>query len=68
MIISSIIFWIIISYMTLDIYIKDKTIKNKNTQFIFGIYELLRPNGFITNIMKDIPKYFKYTFHPSENN
>ncbi len=68
MIISSIIFWIIISYMTLDIYIKDKTIKNKNTQFMFGIYELLRPNGFITNIMKDIPKYFKYTFHPSENN
>lgn len=65
MLVSSILFWIIISYMTLDIYVKDKTIKNKNTQFVIGVFELIKPNGFVTNIMKDIPKYFKYTFHPN---
>lgn len=64
MIVASILFWVIISYMTADIYIKDKTIKNKKTQFVVGLYELLKPNGFITNILKEIPQYFKYNFRP----
>lgn len=63
---ASIIFWIIISYMTMDIFLKDKDMSalEKFKEFFYGMNQLVGKRGFITNIMKDIPQFFNPLFHP----
>lgn len=65
---ASILFWVIISFMTAHLFLTDKDMSlfEKCVELKHGLYELLGPNGFITNIAKDIPQYFKPNFHPSQ--
>lgn len=67
---ASIIFWILISYMTCDLFFKDKDMSKltKIYEFLYGVNQLIGHKGFVTNILKDIPMYFKPSFHPSQMN
>ena len=64
---ASIIFWVVISIMTCMLYFTDKDISAKDKVFglLHGAKELLGPSGFVTNILKDLPIFFKKDFHPN---
>lgn len=64
---ASIIFWLAISVMTGMLFFSDKDIsaKEKFFELIHGIKELIGPKGFVTNILKDLPIFFKKDFHPN---
>lgn len=69
MIAASIIFWILISYMTCNLFFNDKDMsyKTKAYELIYGLNQLIGNDGFIRNILKEIPVYFKFNFHPSSH-
>ena len=37
-------------------------------EFVYGVNQLIGHKGFVANILKDIPMYFKPGFHPSQMN
>lgn len=64
---ASVIFWIVISIMTGLLFITDKNMSlfEKIKEGIYGTNQLIGFNGFITNILKDLPIYFRKDFHPN---
>lgn len=64
---ASVIFWVAISIMTGMLFISDKdmTPVEKTKELTKGLFKLIGPNGFVTNILKDVPIFFKKDFHPN---
>lgn len=63
---ASIIFWIVIMLMTMWLMYNDKNLSTftKIDETIYGLIQLFGVNGFVTNILKDVPIYFRKDFHP----
>ena len=43
---------------------KDMSKFEKFDQTVYGLWQLFGPNGFITNIAKQLPQYYLPNFHP----
>lgn len=65
---ASIIFWIIISLMTAELMLNDKDMDwfTRLDETVYGLLQLLGPKGFIINILKDTPMFFRPGFHPNQ--
>lgn len=64
---ASVIFWIVIMLMTFWLMYNDDSMSTfvKIDEIIYGLIQLFGFNGFVTNIFKDIPIYFRTDFHPN---
>ena len=60
------VFLTVILIITGSLMLKDKEMSmfEKMDQTIYGTWLLFGPNGFITNIAKKLPQYYKPGFHP----
>lgn len=63
---ASVIFWIAITILTGMLFVSDKDMSlfGKVKELVHGSCQLIGPYGFVTNIMKDIPIFFRKDFHP----
>lgn len=66
MIITSIILWNVLLYLTFMFmyYDNNMTTFEKIDQSLLGLWRLFGAKGFCTNVFKHIPKYFKSDFTP----
>ena len=64
---ASIIFWIVIMLMTFWLMYNDKNMSTfvKIDETIYGLIQIFGFNGFVSNILKDVPIYFRKDFHPN---